>query len=346
MASKKITSNNPKKNLSNALKNAEKVERHLSEWRKDFSIDYCWGSFLTSRIEQQSAKDTIKDYKNFYRKFNKFFDEFFHDTPANTSIDMLEDSLATATYIEWLKKQGLKDVSIVSHLKRYRAFGNWCVEEGFLSSFKCPIKEVPTEIKEVYTEEELGKLMVKPPISNFYDFRAYCIISLMLNTGARRNTLANIKICDVDFNEGYINFNVTKTHKVARLGLDRKTSRALSEFVQFWRIGKGAMPNDYLFCNDMGGQMAPNTINLSIAKYNKARGVEKTSIHLFRHTFAKMWITSGGDIISLASVLTHSELDMVKRYANLYGTDIKKEIQEHSAISQLRTKGGKTLKNR
>lgn len=55
---------------------------------------------------------------------------------------------------------------------------------------------------------------------------------------------------------------------------------------------------------------------------------------------------SGGDIITLAQVLTHSELDMVKRYANLYNTDIKSAIMEHSSIAQMKTKSGKTIKNK
>ena len=58
-----------------------------------------------------------------------------------------------------------------------------------------------------------------------------------------------------------------------------------------------------------------------------------------------MWITSGGDIITLAKVLTHSELEMVQRYSNLYGGDVKREIEQHSAISQMKQKGGKALKN-
>jgi len=42
-------------------------------------------------------------------------------------------------------------------------------------------------------------------------------------------------------------------------------------------------------------------------------------------------------------VLTHSELDMVKRYANLYAYDVKVEMEEHSTLSKLRTKSGETL---
>ena len=71
----------------------------------------------------------------------------------------------------------------------------------------------------------------------------------------------------------------------------------------------------------------------------------ESSLHLLRHTFAKNWITSGGDIISLAKVLTHSELDMVKRYSNLYGEDVKEEIEQHSTLSQIRQTSGKTLKS-
>ena len=91
--------------------------------------------------------------------------------------------------------------------------------------------------------------------------------------------------------------------------------------------------------------MSRSTLTKSVRVYNNKRNVEKTSIHLLRHTFAKKWITSGGDIITLAKVLTHSELEMVKRYSNLYGGDIKKEMEQHSAISQMKVKSGKTLKN-
>jgi integrase/recombinase XerD len=157
-----------------------------------------------------------------------------------------------------------------------------------------------------------------------------------------------LKIKDAELDEGYIIFNTTKANKVVRVGLEKKIRKDLKEFIARWRLvdadNEPIDSSEYLFCNTFGEQLTRGGLTIAIARYNRRRGVEKTSIHLLRHTFAKNWITSGGDIISLAKVLTHSELDMVKRYSNLYGEDVKAEIEEHSTLAQLRRKSGQTLK--
>ncbi len=345
MARNRITKATPNP-ANDRLKKLMKLEQHYQEWKSDFTIDYCFTSFLVYLMEKGDAKITISNYRYFYRKYCMFLEEMFKATPKEMTVELLETQPHQALFMDWLKKTGIQQSTINCHLRNLRAFGKWCVEEGYLLDFKCPIKNVETPIKEVYTTAELQRLLVKPPITDFIDYRAYCMVLLMLNTGARRRTISNIRICDFEEDTGYINFNTTKTGKVVRLGLDRKAKRDIIEFLHYYRLDKGAEPNDFLFCNEYGEQLHPNSITIAIAKYNTKRGVEKTSVHLFRHTFAKNWITSGGDIISLARVLTHKELDMVKRYSNLYAGDIKKEIEEHSVLSQMRTRSGKTLKNR
>lgn len=343
MATRKRITNST--NSSDRLKRLEQLEKHYQGWKSDFTIDFCFSGFLVSQAERGNSSYTIYNYKCFYKRYSAYLMENYKATPEKMTIELLENQAEKLAFTDYLKKQGLAQSSINAYLRNYRSFGKWCVEEGYLDNFKCTVRQDTTKVKEVYTTAELGKLMVKPPITDFHAFRSYCMISLMLNTGARRRTLANIKICDLELDEGYINFNTTKTGKVVRLGLERKTKRDLLEWLNYWRLSRGAEPTDYLFCNEYGGQMCCNTITTAIAKYNKSHGVEKTSVHLFRHTFAKMWITSGGDIISLARVLTHTELEMVQRYSNLYGDDIKKEIEEHSAISQMKQRSGKTIKN-
>ena len=339
---KKIT----KKNNVSLETKRQRLKLNMEEWKHpEWDTQYCFSGFMVSQYERGNSKATLDFYRRFYKKYTAYIMDCLNTTPKELPIEHLTSGVAQSAFIHYLETLNINQQTINSYLRGFRAFGNFCEEEGYIDGFKCPIKEVEPPIKEVYSDEELHRLLRKPDISNFVEFRSYCIISLILNTAARSNTILNIKICDLELEEGYINFNTTKAHKIVRLGLERKTKRDLEEWVNYWRIGKGASPTDYLFCNEYGEQLSRSALAKSIAKYNNSRGVEKTSIHLFRHTYAKKWITSGGDIISLARVLTHSELEMVKRYSNLYGSDVKKEIEEHSAISQLKVVNGKTLKN-
>ena len=339
---KKIT----KKNNVSLETKRQRLKLNMEEWKHpEWDTQYCFSGFMVSQYERGNSKATLDFYRRFYKKYTAYIMNCLNTTPKELPIEHLTSGVAQSAFIHYLETLNINQQTINSYLRGFRAFGNFCEEEGYIDGFKCPIKEVEPPIKEVYSDEELQRLLRKPDISDFVEFRSYCIISLILNTAARSNTILNIKICDLELEEGYINFNTTKAHKIVRLGLERKTKRDLEEWVNYWRIGKGASPTDYLFCNEYGEQLSRSALAKSIAKYNNSRGVEKTSIHLFRHTYAKKWITSGGDIISLARVLTHSELEMVKRYSNLYGSDVKKEIEEHSAISQLKVVNGKTLKN-
>ena len=339
---KKIT----KKNNVSLETKRQRLKLNMEEWKHpEWDTQYCFSGFMVSQYERGNSKATLDFYRRFYKKYTAYIMDCLNTTPKELPIEHLTSGVAQSAFIHYLETLNINQQTINSYLRGFRAFGNFCEEEGYIDGFKCPIKEVEPPIKEVYSDEELHRLLKKPDISDFVEFRSYCIISLILNTAARSNTILNIKICDLELEEGYINFNTTKAHKIVRLGLERKTKRDLEEWVNYWRIGKGASPTDYLFCNEYGEQLSRSALAKSIAKYNNSRGVEKTSIHLFRHTYAKKWITSGGDIISLARVLTHSELEMVKRYSNLYGSDVKKEIEEHSVISQLKVVNGKTLKN-
>ncbi len=60
--------------------------------------------------------------------------------------------------------------------------------------------------------------------------------------------------------------------------------------------------------------MTRNSIQHAIARYNKRRGVSKISIHAFRHTFAKHYVTSGGDAFKLQRLLGYFTLDVTLNY--------------------------------
>lgn len=340
MARTKITTQKKAPSREQKLK---RLEKNYSEWTgNEISIEHAYSKFLMSQIAKGNSKPTIQFYDRFYKKLTAFIENWIKTTPKECPVDIL---VQDGTQVFFTTSLGnVNQQTINSYLRGYRAFGNYCEEIGLIDGFKCPIKEVPPPVKQVYSGKELEKLMVKPSVDDFVNYRTYIILSVILATGARTNTLINIKIEDVDLEEGYITFNTLKAKRVLRIGLEKKLRKDLSEYIAHWRSGIDVIPTDYLFPNVYGEQLSRNGFWRAISVYNHERGVDKTSVHLLRHTFAKNWLTSGGDMITLAQVLNHSELEMVKRYANLYATDVKAEIQEHSILSQMRRKSGQTLK--
>lgn len=347
-----------KGNIKNKRKNLtpDQKKKRLDTLHSDvdeYTIEYCWLAFMVNRETRGNTQATLDAYRRFYKKLCAVVPPEPNPDLAipNWGISFIDEDVFKVAFVLSLKDKNGKPVSqqTVNHyLRSYRAFGHFCEEQGYIpAGFTCPVKEVEPPLKEVYSEAELKRLLKEPNIEDFVAYRSFAIINLILTTGARSNTIRNIRIRDFNPETGYIRFNTTKAHKVIEEGLDNQCVEVLRKFVERWRSFADTDPDEYLFCNVDEHQISRDSLCKSIAKYNNDRGVEKTSLHLFRHTFAKMWLTSGGDVVSLARVLTHSELEMVKRYANLYSSDVKQEIQQHSALAQIKGKTrGPSIKKR
>lgn len=326
-----------KKQIINEQVKQQRLNDNYAEWTADdfaHTVEHAFLMFKIDRSERRVSKPTLDHYDRMYQRLKKITQD------GKLPVKILTQFGFKELFISALGEVGEQTINY--YLRGLRAFGNYCESMGLISGFDCPIKEIDPPLKQVYTQDDIKKLLVKPNPNNHEQFRNYIVILLFTATGARTNTIINLKVKDVDLEEGYITFNKTKSHKVVRIGLEPKLKKELTEFIATWHDN----PDDYLIRNRFGDQLTRNGLYQAITKYAHKRGVDKTGLHLFRHTFAKDWITSGGDIISLANVLTHSELAMVQRYSNLYGTDVKKEIMEHSTLSGIRTNSGKTIGGR
>lgn len=97
--------------------------------------------------------------------------------------------------------------------------------------------------------------------------------------------------------------------------------------------------DDYLFCNSYGNKGNIRSYQDMLAVYNHRRGVEKTSAHLYRHTFAKKWILNGGDIFRLQKILGHSDLSVVKEYVQMFGRDLAIDFDKYNPLDRTASNG-------
>lgn len=238
-------------------------------------------------------------------------------------------------FILYLQRRGCNDITVQSYIRDIRAFFYYLMNNGFTPEFKIKFPKADKKIKETYTDEELKKLLKKPNLKRceFNEYKTWVFSNYLLATGNRISTLLNLQIRDLDFDNGIIQLNKMKNRKAQIVPMASSLAVILKEYLTY-RKGE---PDDYVFCNSYGGQGEILSYQEMPAKYNKARGVSKTSAHLYRHTFAKHWILNGGDIFRLQKLLGHSDLTVVKEYVNMFSSDLSKDYSDYNPLDTLGT---------
>lgn len=293
-----------------------KLEKTIQELFEDFQLE--------NKVKNLSEM-TIRFYEQNLIHFFRFLNDI--------GIDYVREiqKIHIDKFILWLKKKGLKATTINTYIRAARAFLYFAMRENYLIQFEINLIKADKEQKEPYSEEEIKKLIKKPYLKEcgFVEHRNWVLVNYLLETGNRLNTVHNLMVEDIDFDNGMVILTTTKNRKAQYNPISEYLIKVLTEYIRMYRLKK----DEYLFMNELGEQMTRNSMQHAVSRYNKKRGVEKTSIHAFRHTFAKHYITSGGDAFKLQRLLGHSTLDVTLNYVNLYSEDLKEGFDKHSILA-------------
>ena len=158
---------------------------------------------------------------------------------------------------------------------------------------------------------------------------------LLLITGARRGEVLGLKWSSVDFvgNRVHVCNNILyspdigvyeDTPKTATsdrwITLPHETMRLLRQY-QIWqnterlRLGEYYQNQDFLFAQDNGNPIHPDSVTDWLSKFSKRHGLPHINPHAFRHTMASMLYFSGVDSVSISKRLGHAQ---VSTTANIY----------------------------
>ena len=269
--------------------------------------------------QRNLRQGTINHYRQSYVQFFKFFEP---DTP----IEEIDEN-AYKRYVLHLRSTLNNDVSINSYLRDFITTMHYLMNEGYIQSYKMQAIKVDKSHIETYNEQELQLLLKKPNIKkcSFIEYQAWVMTNFLFSTAVRQRSLMYIKVKDIDFDNNVVYVNVTKNRKPLIVPLNQTMVNILREYLKY-RNHK--TDDDYLFCNVFGQQLVKSTCYHMLYEYNKRRGVETTGIHRYRHTFAKQWILSGGNVVSLSQLLGHSSLAATQVYTHASFEQMKKAYEQ------------------
>ena len=285
--------------------------------------------------QRNLRQGTINHYRQSYVQFFKFFEP---DTP----IEEIDED-AYKRYVLHLRSTLNNDVSINSYLRDFITTMHYLMNEGYIQSYKMQAIKVDKSHIETYNEQELQLLLKKPNIKkcSFIEYQAWVMTNFLFSTAVRQRSLMYIKVKDIDFDNNVVYVNVTKNRKPLIVPLNQTMVNILREYLKY-RNHKS--DDDYLFCNVFGQQLVKSTCYHMLYEYNKRRGVETTGIHRYRHTFAKQWILSGGNVVSLSQLLGHSSLEITQNYIHLLVSDVAKQVDEINVLDKFYSRTHISLK--
>lgn len=280
----------------------------------------CIKEFLTEKQTEGLSSETLKLYKNHLN--------MLHSLLGGSVQMQLYDKSAYNLFFEKLQARNISSATVKSYCLTVRVFSYWCMDKGYCEPFKIANPKAQTTIKQVYTDEELAKLLKKPNLNkcSFTEYKTWVLENLCICTGLRISSMLNIRIGDINFQNNSIIVNKTKNKKGFITYFNNEFALILKEYMRY----RGNDANAYLFCTDEGQQLARRTAQQEIAYYNKARGVNKTSIHLMRHTFAKNSILNGLDVFTLMNKLQHKNISTTFNYVRSLGLDIQNTVDVYN----------------
>jgi integrase/recombinase XerD len=167
-----------------------------------------------------------------------------------------------------------------------------------------------------YEEERFYLMATSQPLQDY--------AAVLVETGLRPDELCRLTVHDVFIggNRPYLMVRKGKTKSATRtVPLSERACGILSHRIA---QAKGL----YVFAGGRGGD-SPNqpAVKFNNAHYgtlkrsdidgtNRSGAAGKCTLYSFRHTFATRFLESEGDLLTLASLLGHSSLRMVMRYAH------------------------------
>ena len=302
---------------------------------KSITFEEGCNKYLEYCRQRNLRQGTINHYRQSYVQFFKFFE-------PSTPIEEIDED-AYKRYVLYLRSTLNNDVSINSYLRDFITTMHYLMNEGYIQSYKMQAIKVDKSHIETYNEQELQLLLKKPNIKkcSFIEYQAWVMTNFLFSTAVRQRSLMYIKVKDIDFDNNVVYVNVTKNRKPLIVPLNQTMVNILREYLKY-RNHKS--DDDYLFCNVFGQQLVKSTCYHMLYEYNKRRGVETTGIHRYRHTFAKQWILSGGNVVSLSQLLGHSTLEITQNYIHLLVSDVAKQVDEINVLDKFYSRTHISLK--
>lgn len=228
---------------------------------------------------------------------------------------------------------GLSVYTLHRHIRAWRRFFNWLVEEQVIVAspaqrLKRP--KLPKSPPRDLSHDDLLRLLDAAQLSSRRD---YAIVCMLAGTAIRVGGLVGLRLEDIDFDERVIQVR-EKGDKTRRVRLPERAANALRRYLEEERPGDAG---SFVFVGAQG-PLTTGGVYQVLKRLAQRAGVQgRFNPHSFRHGFARGAIQRGANPKELQEILGHEDVRTTLMFYAIYYED---EVhRRHDEVSWLPPEG-------
>lgn len=281
--------------------------------------------YLSMKSSDVFSNNTYILYKRVLDEFYIFLFDLVESNPAFTLENI--DKITLNTYMELLRNKNISISTRKLYLTIIKGFLKYIADDDLrrfgglrnqIAGYS--IKVRPTKAGSFSPEERIKILNYTDKLEasinshelNYQNIRDSLIIRLLLLTGLRATELCNIKHCHVkDFNATLFEIEIiNKGGELSEVFIKKSEMQYLME--KLTALNKTEI---YLFQTERtGNQLNKKTLLNICNKHLRILGIDKTGVHIFRHTFARHFQSLGKEGQTLQALMRHKNYSTTAKY--------------------------------
>lgn len=320
---------------------------------RDLTLSQAVAGLLFYKRAEGKSPNTLNDYRTCCAKLQ----EYLKTDPPFASITRAQ----LVAFFDWLQNDytrqpagpiprgqiKLSPKSILNVHTALSALWHWAINEEIAT--KNIVRTItppnaPAPVVETFTKEDVEAMLKACRRTAAYSSNGHvtndrptgdrdtAIIMLLLDTGLRAQELCDVTIGGINISGNTIKVK-GKGGKERFVYFGKRTSKAVWKYL-LPRVSALKPEALFLFVGppDDPRPMERHVLLHLVKRIGQRAGVANVYPHRFRHSFAINYLRNSGDLFTLQQILGHSDLKMVRRYANIAQTDCARVHQTASPV--------------
>lgn len=205
--------------------------------------------------------------------------------------------------------------SVNTYMRAVRRFINFLAEQRVIKPIRFELLKDSNKIKPTFNSKETSIILNSVRAND----DTSVIMLVLLSVGIRSRSLCELRVQDIDFDDGFIDIQRTKNGVPLRLPISKDVADVLKEYVAIYKR------ENLLFLSVRGNKFNRDSLVKRIKMRLQELGIQKNKrgVHIFRHTFGKIMSMNSCPATILQKWFGHSDIRITQRYVDLYGNDLK-----------------------